>query len=140
MDFEDVRVIEAPAERVWAILTDVERWPDWTPTMQEIVRLDAGPFRVGSSARIIQPGGKPQDWTVTELEEGRSFSWQTSTGGVRLIGRHLLTAAPNGTRTVNALTLAGPLGPIAGLILGRRTRRAITVESEALARRVDRPF
>src|SRR5690242_2704258 len=43
--------IDAPVERVWEVLMDVERWPDWSPTMTSVERLEPGMLRPGSSAR-----------------------------------------------------------------------------------------
>ena len=28
--------IPAPPDRVWAVIADVERWPEWTPTVTRI--------------------------------------------------------------------------------------------------------
>jgi uncharacterized membrane protein len=49
--------IDAPPEKVFALLCDVERWPEWTPTMTRVQRLDQGPFAVSSSAQIQQREG-----------------------------------------------------------------------------------
>ncbi len=47
--------IEASVERVWELTADIEGWPDHTPTMASVVRLDSGPITVGSKAELKQP-------------------------------------------------------------------------------------
>ena len=37
------------------MLSDVERWSEWTSTVTPAKRLDDGPLGVGSQARIEQP-------------------------------------------------------------------------------------
>ena len=54
-EIEQTVEIAAPPERVWAVMTDIERWPTWTPTVTSIELLDHGQFAVGSRARIRQP-------------------------------------------------------------------------------------
>src|SRR4051794_29371835 len=46
--FETTRHIDSPTEPVWEVLFDVGRWPEWTPTIGSVERLDDGPFQVGS--------------------------------------------------------------------------------------------
>jgi len=68
--------IDAPPARVWDILVDVGRWPDWTDSMSHIELLDAPELAQGSRARIRQPRLPAAVWTVTEFEAGRRFTWQ----------------------------------------------------------------
>src|SRR5207244_7694229 len=98
MRWENVVTIDAPVDRVWQVTVDVEKWPSITPTMSRVVRLDDGPLRVGSRARIKQPGQTEAVWTVTRLDERREFTWQTRRMGVTMTGSHLLEPAGDGCR------------------------------------------
>src|SRR2546428_8818928 len=80
--------INAPPERVWAVMADVERWPEWTESMKSVERLDSGEFGVGSKAKLpIRRSPNPNAWTVTELKPNRSFSWGTNSGRLEGIAK-----------------------------------------------------
>ena len=61
MTLDDTIHIEAPADVVWAVTEDIERWPEWTPTVTSARRLDGGPFGLGSRFRIKQPAQPESD-------------------------------------------------------------------------------
>ncbi|HEY0451712.1 SRPBCC family protein [Actinophytocola sp.] len=125
--------IDAPAELVWQTMSTVEKWPEWTPTMTEIRRLDDGELRVGSTAEVRQPKQPPRTWTVTELTPGKSFTWVSSGTGLQLAADHVITT--DGDGTVGALltfTVRGVLAPVAGLLAGGAMRRAVDTEAESL--------
>ncbi len=82
--------VEAPVERVWEVLRDVERWPEWAPTVTSVRRRDDGPLAVGSRARVEQPRIPTTEYVVTELEPGRSFTRVVTGPGVRTTARHRL--------------------------------------------------
>ena len=67
--------IAAPIERVWDLTLDIERWPELTPTITSVERLEVGPLAVGSSARLVQPRQSPRVWTVTDLQAPTRFAW-----------------------------------------------------------------
>jgi hypothetical protein len=119
---------------VWAQITNLEAWPQWAPQMKRIERLDAGPLGHGSRIRV-RPHGQPANvWRVTEFEEGRLFTWETSLlPGLRLSGGHELTPDGDRTSTEFWLDAGGPLGALFGPILRRTVfRRNTTNATEGL--------
>lgn len=129
----ETRDTATPMSVVWSRLIDVENWPSWTASMTRIERLDGGPLRVGSKARIHQPKGRPTVWEVTALTEGHEFTWQNRQPGILTIGRHVLTAAPPGTHILLALEHRGPLAWLARLLAGRRMAEYVRMEADGLA-------
>jgi uncharacterized membrane protein len=127
--------IEATAETVWSVLTDVERWPAWTASVTRVQRLDHGPFGSGSRARVKQPKLPTTVWTVTDVEPARSFTWTTRAGGVTSIGVHQIIPGPGRTVTVHlSVRQIGLLAPVVGLFAAGLTRRYIQIEAEGLKR------
>lgn len=133
MDFEVVGDARAGVARVWDALVDVTDWPRWSESVTSVERLDDGPLRVGSRARLKQPGMPVLVWEVTELRAPEIFTWETRSPGVRTVGRHVLRANPDGTTRIElAIEQRGPLAGLIGLLSGRRTRRFIGYEAAAL--------
>ncbi len=130
--------IAAPVERVWDLTEDVESWPTITPTMTSVERLDEGPLRVGSRARVRQPGQRPTVWTVTVVEPGAQFVWEARVLGLRMIGGHRLEPVAAGCRNTLTVDLEGRGAGIMGRLLGGQIRRAITTENEGFRRAAER--
>jgi uncharacterized membrane protein len=74
LDFRLTVEIEAPPDRVWAVMREIERWPEWTPTLTSIRRLDGGPLAVGSLVLIRRPSLPPAKWQVTALTRKKEAS------------------------------------------------------------------
>jgi hypothetical protein len=101
--------------------------------MNSVERLDDGPLRVGSRARLRQPGMPALVWQVSELREHEEFTWETASPGVRTVARHAIGANPDGTtRIALSVEQTGPLAGLVGLLTGRRTRRYLGYEAAAL--------
>lgn len=126
--------IAAPVEQVWDLTMDVESWPQHTPTITRIQRLDGGPLRVGAQARIKQPAQGERTWTVTSLVPRERFEWATSAMGVRMAGGHHLASTPGGTRNTLTVDIEGWLAPLVGLLIRGAIRKAIATENEGFRR------
>ena len=141
MEWTHSETIDAPADVVWQLTTDVEAWPTYMPTVTTVERLDEGPLRAGASARIKQPGQAAATWTVTELTPGSTFSWRSQRRGMAMVGGHRVEPEGPGSRSTLTLTMTGPLTPVLGRLLGPLMRRVLRTENgcfkaraEALAR------
>ena len=126
--------IDATVEEVWALTIDIEGWPDTTPTMTSVERLDDGPLRVGSSARVVQPKQRPSVWTVTALDAPHTFEWQTTVLGITMVGSHHLVAEGDGCRNELRLRLSGFGSGLMRRLLGGTLRGAIETENQGFKR------
>ena len=52
MRFESSTDINAPVEKVWAMIDKLEEWPQWMPSIKKIERLSKGPLTVGSQLSV----------------------------------------------------------------------------------------
>lgn len=137
MRVSDAIHIDASADVVWAVTVDVERWPEWTPTMTSVSRLDTGPLKLGSVARITQPMQPMSEWVVTELVEGRRFAWETRRRGLHMIATHEIVPERAGTRTVLHLDAEGAVAWLFWPSLRFAFRRALARENRGLERRCE---
>jgi len=128
--------IDAPPEKVFAVLCDVERWPEWTPTMIRVQRLDQGPFAVGSVAQVRQPKLRPTKWKVTELEP-QNFTWVASAPGLRMKAGHAVQRLRSGSRVELSFEISGFMGPVVSLVYGGLIEEYVTTESRKLKQRVE---
>lgn len=129
--------IEASPGRVWEIMSDVERWHEWTASIQSVERLDSGPFGLGSRALVRQPQLRPAAFEVSEFNAGRNFVWTTRSGGLLAIADHRVEAIPGGTRATISLRFSGFPLLFLGWWVRRITERYFTMEAEGLKRRAE---
>jgi carbon monoxide dehydrogenase subunit G len=129
---QHVVTIAAPPERVWEVVADVERWPERIPTVDEVERLDAGPLAVGSRTRLRQPRLPEAVWTVTELTDGRSYTWESKSRGVTVVAAHLVEPLPEGSRLTLSLTVSGALAGLGWLMSRKMTQQYVETEAASI--------
>jgi hypothetical protein len=127
--------INAPPEKVFRILCDVERWPEWTPTMTSVKRLERGAFGIGAKARVLQPKLRPAVWQVTELTENRGFTWVARTVGLEMRAGHWIEAQGAGSRGSLTFEFSGFLSGIAGRLYRGLIEQYLGTEAQGLKRR-----
>lgn len=99
--------IAASPARVWEVIADVERWPEWTASVTRAVIVTGGRLTPGSRVRIHQPKLRPAEWTITDWQPGVRFTWVSKTPGLRVTGDHLITpSAGDAGRCTLTLSIA----------------------------------
>ncbi len=69
--------IAAPASRVWSILTDIEAWPVWGPSLDRVEC--AGRFiGAGSRGRVRTAVGIWLPFEIVQFVDGRYWSWKVA--------------------------------------------------------------
>jgi hypothetical protein len=124
--------IAASPAAVWGVITDVERWPEWTPSVRSIKRYDAGPLVLGSRAHIEQPKLRPADWVVTRIEPGKGFDWVTRVPGLVVTGGHWIEPIAIGSRVTVSIRLEGLLSPMVSWLARKLNASYLDLEARGL--------
>ncbi len=119
---------------MWALTVDVESWPDTTPTVTFVQRLDDGPLVPGSTARVHQPGQRAKVWTVITVEPEHCFAWRARSFGTLVTATHTLDATPTGTSHTLSIEMEGTASGLIGRLLHRPILAALATENAGLAR------
>lgn len=129
------RLIDASADRVWTLVSDLEAWDRMLPTMQQVRRLDGdGPVRAGARFEVRQPGLPKAVYEVTEWRPGAGFTWVSSSPGVRTTATHEVGTEHGKTRLRLGVEWSGPLAWLIRLLVGAKARRMVEQEADTFAR------
>ena len=132
--------INAAADRVYDVMSDIERWHEWTPSVTRITRLDLGPFAPGSRALIRQPKFPPALWTVTAIDGKRSFTWLNRAPGITVTAHHAIDTVGRVSRATLSLRYEGLLGRLLARMTRRITNRYLAMEANGLKKRSENPY
>ena len=130
--FECEATLEAAAAAVWAVWTDVARWPEWDVS-KEIARLD-GPFEPGVSGWAKQRGNLGGTFTITAVEAGRRWVSECPVPLGKVVFDHVLEPIAKGrVRVVKRVEVEGGIAPLL-LLFAPKMRRDIAESLAALGR------
>lgn len=94
--------IAAPPDRVWALVTDTARMPDWSPELVKMLPLKGGGMREGQwylglnrRKAVVWPTRS----VVAVVDPGRAIAWDTRSSGARWIWE--ISPSGEGTRVVH---------------------------------------
>lgn len=141
------REVAASPERVWAVVTDLDRTAQSIRGIAKVERLDDGTgFGVGTSwreTRVMFGKEATETMTVTALEPGRSYATEADSRGTHY--RSVITVTPHGTGSRLAMEFEGrPHGKVAraAVLIGKlfegATRRMIRRDLDDIAAAAER--
>ena len=112
------RVVPAAPSAAWRVLTDLDLWPRWGPTVTAAELAGGGrQLSPGARGRVRTPAGLWLPFEVTDLVPGERWVWRVA--GVPATG-HRVEGHRDGCRVVFEVpTLAAPYGLVCRLALAR---------------------
>jgi hypothetical protein len=130
--------IGAPPMAVWAVITDLGRYPEWNPLFREA----SGEIAVGQriTLRSVHPANgrmmtvKPK---IVVAEPGVELRWTAGLPGI-IGGEHSFALSPTGggTRLVQSESFRGLLAPFSGRTMAN-TSTSFRELNEALKKRAE---
>lgn len=137
VEYEQRVAIAGSAAMVWQVMSDVERWHEWTASITEIRKLDAQPFVTGGRFRVKQPKLAATEWTLTKVIPEQQFVWVSQSTGVVVTAWHEIAPAAEGVEVRLRIRFEGWLGALLGRLGGGLTRHYMQLEAHGLKRCVE---
>lgn len=116
------------------VMGDVQRWPQWCPTIRSVELQAPGRMELGASARVEQPGVRTAVWRVCEWNPPVSFAWETRHPGVHIVGDHRVRVVGKGVEVELSLAFSGWLAAMMAPVFRRQALSYMQREILALQR------
>lgn len=144
------REVQAPAGRVWEVMTDVDGSAEVISGIDAVERLDGGDgFDVGlrwRETRTMMGKQATEEMTVTEVDPGRSYVVEADSRGTHY--RSVMAVEPTGPATSRlTMTFAGQsqggdgkLKSLLGRVFAGATRKALAKDLADIAAAAEARF
>jgi hypothetical protein len=132
--------VDAPAGRVWEVLTALDRYPEWNPQIPRITGTVAPGERI--AMQLALPGQRPMNLTAT-IEEAKPdvlLTWRGHVFTPRLFEgyrRFEIEPVTGRARVTHVEDVHGVLAPLFGLALGSRVQASHDALNAALKARAE---
>ena len=135
MRFEKSIEIDAPQQRVWDVLSDIQSWPQTVETVETVELLTPAPIAKGSRLRLKQPKLPEGTWDVTIWDAPSYFEWtQKMTGATSVAGHRVDALGEDRARLTLTLEMRGLMISIVGRFYQKLTNEYMTLEAEGMKR------
>ena len=138
---EHAHSVDAPAERVWEVISDLPSYPEWNPFVVSCRSTLAPGDPIAMRVRIFAQFAQPQREVILEHEPGRWLCYglaPSRLGALASRRSHEVTPlAAARTRYVSRFALSGWLAPLVKWLLGARLQAGFAAMSAALAARAE---
>ena len=135
MRFEKSIEINAPQQRVWDVLSDIEAWPQRIETVDTVELLTPLPLRTGSRVRLKQPKLPEGTWEITVWNAPSYFEWiQKATGMTITAGHRVEALDPDRSRLTLTIDMRGLLSPVFGRLSKGLTNDYLNLEANGMKR------
>jgi uncharacterized protein YndB with AHSA1/START domain len=119
--------IGAPAEVIWELWQDTDRWPDWNEQIERVEVDGEGELRVGAKVKTKMRRGGTVRHVVTEYEPGGLLVYEARFPGARSGLEHRLREGRRSVEVSHRRYVEGPLASLWAPMIGRKRMRE-TVE------------
>ena len=116
MRFESSTDIDAPVERIWALVDKLEEWPQWMPSIKKIERVSQGPLTTGSQLCVTAKVSRLTvrlSMTVTAFAQGRNVVLEGKALGTKLTRFYSLEPVDGKTKLTVGGNVSGALAWLA---------------------------
>ena len=136
------RDVAAPAERVWELITDLDRAAEVVSAIKALERLDDGSeFGVGTrwtETRKMFGRSSTEEMKVTSIDAGRSYTVETDATGAHYTS--VMAVEPKGEGSIISMSLEGEatnavwkIAAVFGKLFEGSTRKALLRDLDEIA-------
>ena len=133
--------IDATADRVWSVLTDLDGYADWNPQIPQI----SGALKKGSQIRLrlALPGKSPMDLsaTIEDVKPGSLLTWRGYVVAPWFFEGHrrfeISPVTERHVRVTHVEDVRGLLAPLFSVFMGTAQQKSHDALNDALRNRAE---